>query len=304
MRSSKMALLVVLLCLYGVHVSSFPFTSRTHPVIMISFDGFRYDYLEIVKAKGIKTPNFDLLISHGVRAEYMKNAFITKTFPNHYTLVTGMYEENHGVVSNNMFDPRYNETFTLALSDQKSDALNKWFTNDTDTGGPEPIWVTNQKGSQEGVLRLSGVVMWPGSTAKVHGQYPHYLVPYNRSVPNNERIDHVVDWLTRDKDPVNLALCYFSEPDHTGHQTGPYSDEIAQVIQTLDQVLGYLIDKLTQHGIFEDVDVIVTSDHGMMEITNTTIIEDYNITADMYTAFGSSPVLSVMPKGSKSAYSL
>lgn len=269
---------------------------------MVSFDGFRHDYLDMMKDKGYKTPNFDYLIENGVKTEYLKNVFITKTFPNHYTLVTGMYEESHGVISNNMFDPKYNETFSLQLSDNVSDTLNKWFTNDTVRldEGPEPIWVTNQKGTQYSRPRTSGVVMWPGSTAKVHGFLPTHLWPYNRSVSNEARVDKIIEWMTADI-PINLGLLYFSEPDHTGHEFGPYSEEVKQVILTLDELLGYLISRLKEHELFTRSNIIITSDHGMQQINNITYMEDY-VSSDLYDAYGGSPIFSVQPKASMSFF--
>lgn len=128
-------------------------------VLLVSYDGFRWNYLDKISNK----VNFERIINAGVYAKKgLQNAFITKTFPNHYTLVTGLYEESHGIVANEMYDPLFNETFSL--SDPEDVIKSKWFDN-----GGEPIWVTNQKQSTPSLPRRSGSLFWPGSMASVHG---------------------------------------------------------------------------------------------------------------------------------------
>ena len=264
-------------------------------VLLISFDGFRYDYLDRVKQKGLATPNFDMLINDGVKAEYMKNVFITKTFPNHYTLVTGMYEDSHGVISNNMVDSRFpkDKEFTPAISNIPGPELDKWFNNYTtgSTLGPEPIWVTNQKGEQKDKGRKSGVAMWPGMLAEIHGYVPEKMLPFDKTTSNETKIDTVVKWFSSE-DPINLGLLYFNEPDHTGHLFGPDSEQIEELIVALDKLVGYLIDELKKHDLFERMNLIITSDHGMQQITNVTFLDD-QVEPDEYEAFGSTPVLNV-----------
>ena len=120
------------------------FTSKP-TVILISFDGFRWDYMEKTE-----TPNFDFIVKTGVEANYIKNAFVTKTFPNHFTIVTGLYEESHGIVANTMYDPVFKSWFHLDNTESR------WWN------GGEPIWVTNQKAGG-----TSGTVFWPGSNVKM-----------------------------------------------------------------------------------------------------------------------------------------
>lgn len=98
----------------------------TYPLlIIISFDGFRYDYLNKTDA-----PNLAKLASDGVRAPWIEPRFITKTFPNHFSIATGLYEESHGIVGNNFFDPVLNDTFRLGRNESE------WW----DTGAI-PLWV-------------------------------------------------------------------------------------------------------------------------------------------------------------------
>jgi len=260
---------------------------------MISFDGFRWDYLDLMKSKHRETPNFDRLISSGVTTGKggVKNAFITKTFPNHYSLVTGLYEENHGIVANNFYDPIFNETFEMSNPSSKQ---RKWW-NGTGTHSVEPIWVTNENVGRGGLSmpRASGVVMWPGSD--VEGQHAKHFVPYDIHVPLTERIDMMVDWFSDHDSPMNLGLLYFHEPDATGHAFGPDSDEILNMIKTLDEGVGYLIKKLKDHKIFNSINLIITSDHGMAEISEN-IDLDLIIDPKLYTSYGTTPVLGIYPK--------
>lgn len=95
-------------------------------LLVVSLDGFWYKYLDLYD-----TPNLRELASKGARAEYMKNVYVTKTFPNHFTIATGLYEESHGIVGNSMYDPLLNETFHL------SNTQTRWWDN----GKVVPIWV-------------------------------------------------------------------------------------------------------------------------------------------------------------------
>ena len=111
----------------------------------------------------VHTPNLNFIASNGLKAKHLINTFVTKTFPNHFTLVTGLYEESHGIVANTFFDPVFNDTFYL-------DAVSKHYLDSKWWNG-EPVWTTNQK-----AFKKSAVVFWPGSEVKIEGQYPtHYL---------------------------------------------------------------------------------------------------------------------------------
>ena len=233
-------------------------------VLLVSFDGFRWDYIEKAHKRGISLPNFEYLIRNGVKANYSENVFITKTLPNHFTTVTGMFEESHGVVGNKMYDPFFGEYFDIKNKTQSHDP--KWWNNGDEKGGPEPIWVTNQKATDELLKRRSGVMMWPGNTVEIHGEYPYHSVEYNESISNRSRIDQVVDWFVTEENPINLGLLYFSEPDRTGHKYGPDSNQLFEMIEALDGHLGYMFDKFQDHKLLDDIDIIVTSDHGMTNV--------------------------------------
>ncbi|KAK3576513.1 hypothetical protein CHS0354_034187 [Potamilus streckersoni] len=255
-------------------------------VLLVSFDGFRWDYLLNMTKN---TPNFNRIIKNGVYARRgLKNCFVTKTYPNHYTIVTGQYEETHGIVGNDFYDPLYNETFMANNDSQVRDP--KWFNM-----GGQPIWVTNQLADIE---RRSGVVYWPGDAASVDGVLPSHYLPYTGYLKNKTRIDTVLDWFTV-KNPINLGLLYFEEPDSIGHIYGPYSEQVVGMVEALDKdVLGYLLHRLEEAELLDKINLIITSDHGMANISD---IEKNKIDLDQYVnplsyrVLNGNPVISILP---------
>uniref|UniRef100_H2ZBS7 Ectonucleotide pyrophosphatase/phosphodiesterase family member 5 n=1 Tax=Ciona savignyi TaxID=51511 RepID=H2ZBS7_CIOSA len=246
--------------LFGVLVSCVVADSMPR-VLLISFDGFRWNYI----GNRTKTPNFDKLIQTGVKAKWTRDVFVSKTFPNHYTLVTGLYEESHGIVGNNFFDPVLNKTFSLS---DPSSVIDPRFW------GGEPIWVTAE---QQGIK--AGTYFWVGSEVEIDGVRPSSWRKYstaNHSYPGlQHRVDTVVNWLTNkptDQDPpldITLALLYFYQPDHDGHTFGPESDQVTHRIEECDKIIGYLIQRLEENNLYEKVNIIITSDHGMAELNQT-----------------------------------
>lgn len=266
-------------------------------LLLVSFDGFRYDYLDMAKDHGKETPNFKYLIENGVSVESpgMTNAFDTVTFPNHFTIVTGMYEETHGVVGNYMFDPTTNDTFTLKDAGRKDKS--SWFHNGTsanDPRQPEPIWITNEK--NEDRHRHSGIVFWPGSEVPYkNNMFPLHYETYNRSFPNESRIERMISWFTADSSPINLGLLYFNEPDHYGHGKGPNSPGMIDMIIALDGLVGCLISRLKDVNLFERTNIIITSDHGMEEVRGIIEVDTY-LNANSYQQYGGSAVWNILPK--------
>jgi len=257
-------------------------------VLLISLDGFRWDYIDMANKKGCSTPNFQMLIDNGVlvTSPGNQNVFITKTFPNHYSLVTGLYEESHGLVANEFYDPVFNETFTFHNQDHI-----KWW-NGTGTQRVEPIWLTNDAVGDE--HHASGVFFWPGSEVK--GNQPkHFMWPYNESVPFSVRADTVAGWFIQESGPINFGVLYYHEPDATGHKHGPDSVQMVDMICTLDGYVGYLIKILKEKNIFDELNIILTSDHGMTGTNEDVYIDDY-VDSSLYTWYGGSPVANVLPK--------
>lgn len=232
----------------------------------------------------------------GSHADYINNSFSTITFPNHWTLVTGLYEESHGIVQNHMFDPILNQTFTY--TNPASQTLD-WFGQNRQA---EPVWATNQRA---GGGRLSAAE-WIGSNLIFNDQKV-LNIPYNRSTPHKDLVDRFVEFFTDSEKPVNFGALYFDEPDHTGHMYGPYSQEIRAKLAELDNLLGYMLDQFESHGLSDRLNLVITSDHGMEQFSsNTTIYLDSHIDTELFNSYGSRAcyVLFVKKRKSQSPISI
>lgn len=249
-------------------------------LLLVSFDGFRWDYVNRVP-----TPNFRALIDEGVQVEQVENTYITKTYPNHYTLVTGLHAETHGIVANEMYDPIHNRSFSM----EGPEVYNAWWWEEA-----VPLWVTNQKAG-----RKSGAAMWPGSDVAIGGTYPTHFLSYNASMPFEARVEKLIDWFLG-PEAINFGVLYWEEPDESGHNLGPESPLMDVVIADIDDKLGFLRGKLKNAGLYDKVNLIVTSDHGMTQLSHDKIIElDTYVSRDLYTWIDKSPVVGILPKEGK-----
>ncbi|KXS11995.1 type I phosphodiesterase/nucleotide pyrophosphatase/phosphate transferase [Gonapodya prolifera JEL478] len=222
-----------------------PPSQRT--VILISLDGFRAEYL----SRGL-TPNLQALVASGVRAPYMLPSFPTETFPNHYTLVTGLYPARHGIVANEFYDPDAKRTFSYVNASDNKEEM--WWE------GGEPIWIAAERGG----LR-SACIMWPvGSEAPHKGRVPSYIVPYQSHVSVASKAEIVLGWLALDppKRPSLITL-YVPEVDSMGHTVGPDDALLNTTLVEVDGELGKLFDAVDQRGYGDRVDTVIVSDHGM-----------------------------------------
>ncbi len=252
-------------------------------VLLISMDGFRWDYMERTN-----TPNLDYLVEHGVKAEALIPVFLTKTFPNHLTIVTGLYPENHGIVSNNMYDPEFDDWYYIGQgSEPVQDG--RWYDG-------EPIWVTAAKQNQ-----IAMTMFWPASEAEIMGLRPDEYYIYDGSIPNEDRVEQVLDWLDypQKKRPTFLTV-YFSDLDSWGHAYGPESTEMKSAIVEMDDRIGQLLEGLQKREMDDKVNIIITSDHGMVQLSRDQIIflDDY-ISLDDATIVDWSPVTAIRPDEGK-----
>ncbi|XP_069014697.1 ectonucleotide pyrophosphatase/phosphodiesterase family member 5 [Embiotoca jacksoni] len=251
-------------------------------LLLVSFDGFRWDYIDRVP-----TPSFRSIMDEGVKVEFVENAYITKTFPNHYSLVTGLYAETHGIVANEMYDPALNQSFSM-----ETDSIyeSRWWEEAV------PLWVTIQRAGGR-----SGAAMWPGSDVKIHGMFPTQYLQYNASVSFESRVERIIEWFSAPKDEaVDFGVLYWEEPDESGHSFGPQSSLMDVVIAGIDEKLGFLMNELKKAGLYEKVNLIVTSDHGMAQLSADKIIElDEYVSRDLYTWVDKSPVVGILPKEGK-----
>lgn len=219
--------------------------SRPTPVLLISIDGFRANYLQ----RGF-SPTLQALAQSGVRARWMEPSFPSLTFPNHYTLVTGRYPDNNGIVDNSMFDPRLG---SFSLGNQQAVGDGRWWDE------AEPIWVSADR---QGLK--TATMFWPGSEARIRGYRPDYSRHYNGKLPYSARVDQILHWLDLPltQRPSFLSL-YFEGVDHAGHEYGPASPQVDQQIRRVDAALARLVQGLKQRGLFGHINLIVLADHGM-----------------------------------------
>ena len=222
------------------------FLAEPPPLILISIDGFRADYLD----RG-GTPNLKALADVGVHAVRMAPSFPSLTFPNHYTLVTGLYPDHHGIVSNTFEDPAI-PPGKFRIADKTAVTNGAWWNEAT------PIWVSAER---QGVK--TGTEFWPGSEAAIQGVRPSLYSPFDQAVSSDARVDKVLSWLDLPEEarPHFLTL-YFDIVDTAGHHHGPDSPEVNAAAATVDQAIGQLVAGLKARDI--DANLIIVADHGMV----------------------------------------
>jgi len=218
---------------------------KKHYVILISLDGFRYDY-----PRRYGAPHLLKLGAHGASApDGMLPEYPSLTFPNHLSIVTGLYPEHHGIVGNSFWDPARDQTYVYTQSQSNSDG--SWYSG-------TPLWVLAE---QQGMR--SACLFWPGSEAEIEGVRPSYYLHFDDKLDDEKRVDQVVAWL---KLPSALRphfiTLYYANADHAGHSYGPDSDEVRAAVRHLDSVVGDLQAKVGKLHL--PVDFIVVADHGMV----------------------------------------
>ncbi|MGO1001500.1 alkaline phosphatase family protein [Lysobacter sp. CA196] len=218
------------------------------PLLLISIDGFRASYFEL----GL-TPNIERFARDGVRAQWMTPSYPSLTFPNHYTLVTGLRPDHHGVVHNSMSDESLGR---FKISDRDAVGEMRWWN------GGEPIWI----GAQKAGLR-SATLFWPGSEAPIHGLRPDRWRPFDAAVGENARVDEVLGWLGEPASTrPHVATLYFDALDHEGHDHGPDSPQVREALSRIDAAIGRLLDGLAARKQLDRTNIVLVSDHGMAEV--------------------------------------
>ncbi|KAL7381199.1 hypothetical protein ABVT39_001896 [Epinephelus coioides] len=219
---------------------------KRQPLLLVSLDGLRAEYLQTWSTL---IPVLDKLKKCGTSAPYMQAAFPSKTFPNHYTIVTGLYPESNGLIDNTMYDPVFDATFSLSSPEKDNP---DWYLG-------EPIWHTAK---HQGLK--SGTFFWPGSDVKIKGSFPDIYKPYNGKVPFEERVFTVLKWLQLpDDERPDFYTLYLEEPDKSGHNYGPVSGGLIEAIQGVDKIIGQLMNGLKQIGLHRCLNIIIVADHGM-----------------------------------------
>ncbi len=258
-RTGSMIIALVFFFLTGTFVNAQDITQKVVPgrvnspeqqnkpyVILVSADGFRYDYAEKYNAQ-----NLLRLSSQGVSASSMTPSFPSLTFPNHYTIATGLYPAHHGLVDNNFWDPARQRKYSMGNKKESYDS--SWY-------GGTPLWVL-----AEHQQMLSASFYWVGSEVAVQGVRPTYYYNYTEAIPMDERLIAVKDWLQlpADKRP-HIITFYFPEVDHAGHDHGPDSKEVEEAVHFVDASMGRMQSMLDSLNL--PVNLIFVSDHGMVGV--------------------------------------
>lgn len=266
--------IVCLLCagLIGFEIGRFKYFSNIinnntsihqRNVIVVSLDGFRGDYLSTYADI---IPNLKYLQSTGISSEYMISAFPSITFPNHYTLATGLNPESHGIVANHFYDPHIHQSFTYGSENQNNEY---WWSSG------EPIWISSERWGIH-----AGVSMWPGSDVQNHNITATHIVQYD-GTDGSSHVKDLLSWLMPDNGiKINLAMIYMSMVDSAGHAYGLNTTQLSAAIQSADNAIGNLINGLKHNNIYDQSDIIIVSDHGMTEssidgVTEFIYLDDY-----------------------------
>lgn len=226
------------------------------PVVLVSIDGFRADYL----SRGV-TPNLQALAGGGVHVRTMRPSFPSLTFPNHYTLVTGLRPDHHGLAGNTMVDPEIpGVTFMLSNRDAVTDP--RWWNDG------EPLWVTAER---QGVR--TATMFWPGSEAAIHGVRPSDWKTFDDALPSEARVDQVLAWLARPAaERPRFVTLYFDDLDYAGHWYGPDDPRTTEAAAAIDRAIGRLRAGLEAQGMAGRVNLVIVSDHGMAPISEARTI--------------------------------
>ena len=225
-------------------------------LLLISMDGFGHKYLDTLPDSLID--NIKYFANNGVKAKWMENVFPSLTYPNHYTMITGLYPESHGLVHNRMYDPQLNDSFSI--DNVKDNFDPKWYQAET-------IYYTNHAA---GTGRYSGSIAFPAGVTQSKG------VPLDHVIPDffwanitdvrhsHFEVDTMISWFLDENKPINLGLLYFAEPDEVSHEYGPNSDEAHEIIGKVNEAVGYLKSKLIDAGLLDELNIIITADHGQV----------------------------------------
>lgn len=272
----KKIMFVFLLLINSIYSQPKPY------VILVSFDGFRWDYL-----KREITPNLEKIRENGVSALSLRPTFPSKTFPNHLSIITGMYPAHHGIIANTFGNP-FNKTI-YRMGDTNAVRNGRWYLG-------EAFWETAER---QGIITAS--YFWPGSEILIPYRRPTYYEQYEHERPYEKRVEDVIDWL---KLPVekrpHFITVYFHETDTQAHKFGPDSPETNQAIKTLDNIAGLLFQKLDEIKMRDSVNVIFVSDHGMTEVSQERTINIEKIAGSPDCKFfDGGPIMFVEPKKEK-----
>ena len=238
MNRLRFVLLSIFACLLPCALAA----SRPY-VVLVSLDGFRHDYAERYQAA-----NLLAIAKEGAAAKALIPDFPSFTFPNHISIVTGLYPEHHGIVENGFYDPARKKSYDMG--DMRDGS---WYRAKT-------LWVLAEEQKVK-----SACMFWPTSDAEILGTRPTYWKPYDMKFPNEQRVAQVLNWLKLPEDQrPHFIATYFSDVDTAGHKFGPDAPETAQAVQRVDKLIGDLWSGIRALNL--PVNLIVVSDHGMQKL--------------------------------------
>ncbi len=248
-------------------------------LILISFDAFRWDYVQ----RNL-SPNLKFMAENGVSALSLEPVFPSKTFPNHLSIITGLYPVHHGIIHNDFIDPFRRQRYKVGDAKSVQDAY--WYQG-------EAFWETAER---QGIVTAS--YFWPGSEVTLEYRRPTYFEFYDGKRSYEERVAGVIRWLKLpEKQRPHFITLYFEATDNEGHRHGPDSPEVNQAIKRLDETLGLLFDKLKEIDFFDKMNFIVLSDHGMTSIDGKRVIDVKNLIKDFdFKSQGTGPVMMIDAK--------
>ncbi len=224
-------------------------TKKPNPLILISIDGFRYDYIKLYKP-----PTLMRLKKNGLNAESLVPIYPSKTFPNHFSIITGLRADKHGIISNSFIIKNKPEVI-FKINNKNIVNRGYWYLG-------EPLWNTVMK---NGLKTAS--YYWVGSESIIKGMRPNYYKSYNNRTPGEQRVDQIIQWLTLpEEDRPSFITLYFSKVDSRGHKFGPVSKKVKDAVFDIDDHIDRLIRKLNKNNI--NANILIVSDHGMREIDN------------------------------------
>lgn len=250
------------------------------PLILVSLDGFRAAYL---KDHMSRLPIINKLRNYGTTTHNMRPVYPTKTFPNHYSIVTGLYPESHGIVDNKMYDVTRNAFFSLKTAEKHNAS---WYQG-------EPVWITAMHQNLK-----TGTFFWPGSDVAINGSYPNFYKNFDKKIPFESRVKTLLEWISLPElERPDFYTLYLDEPDSTGHSFGPKSQQVIDALERVDWTLGELMDGLYTKNLHQCVNIIIVSDHGMEEAScdRAVYVSDYQKETSDFTVI-QGPAARIRPK--------
>lgn len=262
------------LVLFCVLIPVFKALNSNEILIIVSYDAFRNEYFD----RGVTNFTNELRYN-STRSKYLRNIFPTKTFPNHHSIATGVYADDHGVTGNEFYDSDLQKSFNYSyeMFHYRAEIL--------------PIWILNEIAGGH-----SGCMMWPGSDYVYNGISCTYKQHFNMSENMNDRVDQVMGWVINKTHPANLVMLYIEDPDNHAHAFGPESQKITDLVAKLDKMTEYLYKKIQENNLQNRVNVIHLSDHGMDSMTLQNVIDLRKIIKHKVSYYGTTPVLQIVPE--------